>query len=277
MGLDIYLKWFDDFEATQELEAEYEKLSAENWKGRDNDDQYGKLSDSEKKELRDGDKKIAESLGLDKWGTVVDESKTKSIEFDCKRYPDHYFNVGYFRSSYNEGGIERILRNLGLRTMEDIFNYDRSEEAYYFRPDWENALKNVKEVIGELKEKGGVRCFASDANIFKDPTIHTAAEAITAYEAELKRKADNLVESGEDKGSFDDYSNSIGQFHLGKPLEVVALIPGTHDMLGERDCTYVITKVSNDWYIEALEIVQETIEYVLNKEDKEKYYLSWSG
>jgi len=270
MGLDIYLEWFDDFKGTQELEAEYEKRSSEVWAGRDVDEEYEKLTDDEKNDIREANEKIAKEMGLDVWGCEKRETEKKSIEFDSKRYPGHYFNVGYFRSSYNEGGIERILENLGLRTMEEIFNYDRTAENYYFQPNWKKALKNVKEVIVELREKGAVRCFASDGNIFKDATIHTAAEAIAAYENEVNRK----IKAGD--SDLYNYSNGTGQFHLDKPLEVVALIPGTHNILGERDCVYVVTKSDNDWYIEALEIIQETIEYVLAKKDKEKYYLSWS-
>lgn len=76
---------------------------------------------------------------------------------------------------------------------------------------------------------------------------------------------------------MDNYSNSIGTFYLENPIEVLATIPGTENMFRTRDCTYIITKADNTWYIEALEIVKSTIEFVLDKKDIEKYYLAWSA
>ena len=55
------------------------------------------------------------------------------------------------------------------------------------------------------------------------------------------------------------------------------MIPGTFKILNEMSCVYVVTESDNTWYIQALEIVRDTIKYVLSKEDKEKYYLHWSG
>lgn len=271
MGLDIYLKWFDNYEETKAIKAEYERLSALNWAGRDIDEEYDKLTEREKEDLRNKDKEIATNLGLDPWGSMKDESKVKSIEKDCERYPEHYFKVGYFRSSYNGGGIEKILKNLGLDTLHDIFDYDRESEEYYFQPDWEKSLENVKRVIEEFKKVPAIRCHSESGNIFKEANIHSEGDAIKAY-MEQKESFDKR----EDK-SFSSYGNSEGTFYMDEPLKVKALIPGTSDMLGKRDCVYIITESDNEWYIQALEIVQETIEYVLAKKDKEKYYLSWSG
>jgi len=52
---------------------------------------------------------------------------------------------------------------------------------------------------------------------------------------------------------------------------VRAVIPGKEDI-------YIVHKDSGlGWYVEALEIVVETIEYVLNQPDPETYYLVWSS
>jgi len=55
------------------------------------------------------------------------------------------------------------------------------------------------------------------------------------------------------------------------------MIQGKEKIFGERDCVYVVTESDNSWYLQALEIVRETIEYVLSRENKEQYYLHWSG
>lgn len=271
MGLDIYLKWFDNHEETMEAEREYERLSEENWDGNQEDGKYDKLSEEQKESYRKKDKEIAAQLGLNSWGSAEEGDKMKSIEFDCKRYPDHYFKVGYFRSSYNAGGIEKILRNLGLDTLHDIFNYERGSEEYYFQPNWERSLEKVKKVIEEFKKTSPIRCYEESSNIFKEPNIKSEADAIKAYMNQQEQ-----FNKREDK-SFDSYGNSEGTFYMGEPLKVKAMIPGKSNLLGERDCVYIITESDNEWYIQALEIVQETIEYVLSKKDKEKYYLTWSG
>ena len=273
MGLDIYLNWFDNYEETKATEAEYERLSALNWAGRDIDEEYNKLTEEEKKALRDKDKEIATNLGLDHWGTMKDETKVKSIEKDCERYPDHYFKVGYFRSSYNGGGIEKVLKNLGLDTLHDIFDYDREAEEYYFQPNWDRALVNVKRVIEDLKGAENIRCHSVSDNMFKESTIFSEKEAIEIYNQQRKKYEENKDRNPD----FSAYSNSDGTFYMEEPMEVIAMIPGKENMFIPRDCVYVITKSDNSWYVQALEIVQETIEYVLDQKDKEKYYLSWSG
>jgi hypothetical protein len=55
------------------------------------------------------------------------------------------------------------------------------------------------------------------------------------------------------------------------------MIPGIQTVLGTRPCIYVVTESDNTWYLQALEVVRETIEFVLSQEDKELYYLHWSG
>ena len=71
------------------------------------------------------------------------------------------------------------------------------------------------------------------------------------------------------------YSNINGDFYFNEPQKVLAIIPGKQVLLGERDCVYVVTESDNTWYNNALEIVKETIEYVLSQENKEQYYFEY--
>lgn len=210
------------------------------------------------------------SLGLNEWGCHKDG--VESIEMNSTKYSDHYFKIGYFRSSYNSGGIERILRNMGLPTMKDIFEYDGE---YCFQPDWVQALINVKILINDFKEKGAYRVRSVQANIFGGTNIGSEKEALDAFLVELKRE-EEYNQKNPNREKF-KYSNSTGEFSINEPLKVLALIPGTYNIIGERECVYVVTESDNTWYIQALEIIQETIEWVLSKENKEQYYLHWSG
>jgi hypothetical protein len=259
MGLDIYLYKYQDFEKTQRLEKEYEEFSEKLWEGLE----YDSLSQEKKDELRGKEKEFAASLGLDEWGD--DKTGKERIEDHHPDYPEHYFMIGYFRSSYNEGGIERILRNLELPTMHDIFQ--KEDEEYVFQPDWHDALIRVTEVIEKFKEKGAYRVHHVSGNIFSESEIKSEAQALAAFTAELSRE--NPLNS--------NYSNKTGEFYVAEPLRVLAMLPGKSKLLRERDCIYVVTESDNSWYTQALEIVKATCEFVLAQADINQYYLHWSG
>lgn len=64
---------------------------------------------------------------------------------------------------------------------------------------------------------------------------------------------------------------------LWEGLDYESMIPGKSTLLRERDCIYVVTESDNSWYEQALVIIKATCEHVLAQDDKEKYYLHWSG
>lgn len=261
MGLDIYLYRYDNFEKTRELEEDHNLVSERRWKDAGD---YDSLTKEQRDEISQKNKEYALSLGLDEWGS--DKTNVEQIEEPHPDYPDHYFKIGYFRSSYNEGGIERILRNLGLPTMSDIFNHD---DEYYFQPNWENSLVRCEEVIEMFKQKGAYRVHHVSGNMFQPPKIHSEKEALDIFMEELNRRKPG------DEGY--NYNNINGEFSFHEPQKVLAMIPGTYKIFNEQPCVYVVTESDNTWYINALEIVRDTIKYVLSKENKEQYYLHWSG
>ena len=263
MGLDIYLYRYNNYEKTRQLEELHSEFDDNAWKEAGG---YDSLSDEQKEEVRSKIKDHAKSLGLDEWGS--DETNKEKIELDHETYPDHYFKIGYFRSSYNSGGIERILRNLGLPTMHDIFSHEGEE--YDFQPNWEESLVRCEEVIQLFREKGAYRVHHVSQNMFSEPEIHSEKEALDVFLNELTK---------ENKGGMErhNYSNKHGHFNMAEPEKVLAMIPGTYKIFKEMPCVYVVTESDNSWYIQALEIVRDTIKYVLSQENKEQYYLHWSG
>lgn len=170
MGLDIYLKWYNDFDKSEKAEEEYGKLSKINWDGNDEDPHYSKLTDEEKEMYNSIDKEIAESLGLGDYGSVKEDDNYKTIEHKHPDYPDHYFEIGYFRSSYNGGGMETVLKNLGIEGLDWIF--DRGVDlSYIFKPDWNLALERVKIIKKKLEDSEGLRCHPISSNMFSPPKI----------------------------------------------------------------------------------------------------------
>jgi len=260
MGLDINLYRYDNFNDTREREEKYQEFSTKLWEEAGN---YDSLTEEQKNEIRQKETEFATSLGLDKWGS--DETTSESVEMNHPDYPDHYFKIGYFRSSYNSGGIERILDNLGVSTLHDIFSVT---SQYYVKPNWETALIRCEHAIKQFKEKGSYRVSHVSANIFRESGITSEKEALDIFLKEMER---------EHHPDMMSYSNRDGEFYLDKPLEVLAMIPGKTRILRETDCVYVVTKSDNTWYIQALEIVRDTIKYVLSQENKEQYYLHWGG
>jgi len=274
MGLDVYLYRYENREKTEKLEAEYEKVSESNWEIFDGK-KYDSLTDAEKDLVRQKNKEFALSLGLSENG---DDPDKKGIEFVSSRFPDHYFKVGYFRSSYNGGGINRIMGNLGLPGLYEIF--DRGDdEDYIWAPDWEASRVRALDAIVKLKAKPNLRCFEVSLNELSDTSKFEAINEETAlelFEEQSKRFRDD----------DDGYSNLQGHF-FPKGLKVFGLITGLKQTLfskmslpgvpDQSPCTYVIMEGENEWYVNALEIVVETIDYVLTQPDKEKYFFHWSG
>lgn len=196
------------------------------------------------------------------------------IETNSAKYPDHYFKIGYLRSSYNSGGLNHILRNLGVADLYDIFQ--AGNDGYYIRPDWNAALVRAKEALELLRAKANLKCFKIDWNQFRDPRGSDVARS------EQEALAQYLEYSNKQMGEYEDgegYSNSVGNFWP-KGLKIFSVISGMGQVIltdKEMPCVYVVAGGDNEWYIQALEITIETIEFVLGESDRDKYYFHWSS
>lgn len=213
-------------------------------------------------------------MGLD----VYLEYRKDSIELDSKLYPEHMFKIGYFRSSYNDGGINSVLERMGVPTLYDIFPH--SDKKYQFKPNWKESLKLVNEALVAFNHaangfSGKYDCFDIGAtNLFTGPSpVQDEKTALKIFKDELETN----------KSGFTNYSNRQGHFY-GEAVTVRGFVPGVN-CLGQP-CVYVITERQKNekgedenlkWYREALEIVRETIEYVIAQKDPQNYSLSWSG
>lgn len=268
MGLDIYLYRYENRTETEAVESQYQKQSEANWEAVG---KYETLSDDIKESLRAKDKALSTSLGLNDGS----DPRKEKIKLPHPKYSDHYFKIGYFRSSYNDSGINNVLRNLDVPGLYEIMGRDRDED-YVFAPDWEMSLIRVNEAIELLKTKPNFRCFDVGSNELSDHKLPSSEQ-----EALNKFIKDHLSR----EQSMDGYSNIDGVFFPTKGIKVFALIPGMKQSLFgslkslniPRPTTFVVTEGENEWYVQALEIVRDTIQYVIDKTDKDKYFLHWSG
>lgn len=269
MGLDIHLYRYDDIEAVKQRREAYEQASTEAWSFA-SDRSYGSLTEQEKESARATLKARATELGLNEDG---DDPQEQKIEQGSRFYPDHMFKVGYFRSSYNESGFNRVMPAICGVGLDDLFP---GYEDYEFQPDWADSRQRAIEALEKAKTwlatNGAYRIRVFSNNMFSKPSeLPDSTEAALArFTAELDRRKIN-------PSGPENYSNNKGTFFFGKALEVVAVIEGIG--VFKEPCAYAIYKAddSYDWYLQALEIVIETCEYVLDQPDKEKYWLHWSS
>lgn len=281
MGLDVYLKRFEDYEATQRVEGEYNTKSEELWEVICEGKKYADASDEQKKLYRTKADLLKEELGLDKFGSVA---SVTSIEKPSALYPEHMFKIGYFRSSYNGSGINNVLSNFVGMDLYYIFDRERRDE-YHFQPDWQDVIRRCDEVLtafdAKVKEVGGLfKTFDVGMNMFE--TANELGKRCSSEEDALRLFTEEITRYIKAKESdnyhgFGSYSNRNGEFFLDKPLNIVGLVPG---IKYNNPVTYVVYKEGDEslnYYRNAVEIVKETAEWVLSQPDANKYYLAWSS
>lgn len=281
MGLDVYMYYCADRATTKAAEEAHEAFTEAEW---EKAGKYDDLTKEEKDVVRATCTANAVSLGLT--GEHESHPAMMKIEENSAKYPDHMFKIGYFRSSYNDGGMERVLGNLGIPALYDLFSRKRSEE-YEFVPDWENVRLGAQEAVAMLKAKMGepisqyYPLFVSMSFLSKPSAYPSNQEAaVKVFEKALPQLIERAAKPDDIFGG--DYSSRDGYFSV-KGLQVFAALPGQ----GPFHENGVYLMVKNDggkdsahpltWYLNALEIVEETAEYVLNQPDPQHFYIHWSA
>lgn len=197
-------------------------------------------------------------------------------------YPDHYFKLGYFRSSYNDSGIDRQARNyFGVDGLYWIFDRTREDE-YVFQPDWAKARERALEMAQKFRAREPkVSVHFEGWNIFTSPE-EMPSDANDALQRWLKGAgADYKTPRTGDEDGYRWFSNRDGFFPLRPAMRLVGAIPGIGPL--KSPGLFLIYEQTDDpdggdeWYARACEIVARTCDYVLNSDEVEKFYLSWSS
>lgn len=278
MGLDIYLyEYSRSLAEVEKIESDYEEANEKIWASYNKP--YEQLTDEEKEKIKC--RKETELVNLPN----ADDFR-KSIREDSVKYPEHLFKMGYFRSSYNDGGINYILSDrLEGRDLYWIFNRDR-EDGYHFIPDWEEALQRAKQLLVDFdaalaKAGGNCRVIEVSSNLFgrhpeSGDAVKSKSEALKLFQK---------YASEQRPGGFESFGNIDGEFFFGNEVpKLRALIMGQAEfsLLANQDraaCYAVVEyEFGFDFYKQALEVVIETCEWVLARKDQGKLYLlHWSG
>jgi hypothetical protein len=269
MGLDIYLYKFngEDFDtsinALEYHEEKIESIISNIIKDFLNGREYSDLTEEEFTTLtylqlaatQEYIKEHNLPLLADNYGLALDETK---IELHSKTDPNHLFKIGYFRSSYNGSGINGVLSDtIGT----DLYQIFEASSLYRVKPNWKSAKENLQSALSMMENDEGysVMKFASKHN------CQSATDALNIFREELKTKS-----------HIGDYSNGKGEFFLNNPIPVHGMIMGT---TWSGPCVYLIYKneQGRQWYINAIKIMIETCDYVLQQEDSDRYYFHWSS
>lgn len=259
MGLDIYLYHYDvEPSIVIENERAFEAACEKNWKKMG---KYESLTQEQKDKVNAQNDLLKEKFGIDDYT----DKRSHKIEQDSTKYPDHLFKIGYFRSSYNGGGFNRVVPNLGLSSLNDIFS---APDEYMFTPDWEKAKENALQTARDIREviqKGhNLRCAFVSANIFGAPRRVEEEKAIAMVQEQLSKTHDP---------EWSSFSNQDGEFFL-NGMTILAAIPGI-GVLNQQGVNLIFRDDSLDWYAKACEIIGETCDYVLTNPGH--YNLHWSG
>jgi hypothetical protein len=283
MGLDIYLHRHEscpkEAAAREEaLEAALDERMPWSQETSDADPQFWDKRRALKAEL-------APEFGCNPNGN---DAGTGEVRHDDPRYPDHYFKIGYCRSSYNEGGIDRLARNyFGVEGLYWIFDKMKGDD-YYVQPDWSQAKERALDLARMFRERTPKVGIAFEGFSFlTDPE-----EYPTSNQAALALYLERFKEGGMSGKDPSWFSSKYALFTFPDPPKLLAVIPGWSSPPGEpgswtermrRPGAYVVFEQEqtedggDEWYARACEITAATCDYVLNSPDPEKHWLHWSA
>jgi hypothetical protein len=205
--------------------------------------------------------------------------KRYRIEEPSAKYPEHMFKLGYFRSSYNEGGINSVLEQYNIPGLYEIFEVDFREHEYGIKPNWTAALRLTQRALTmydaakEAMQYKIVRCRGSHDVL---PTIEAA---MTAYMEERAKTHDSdFISEGYSNGRGDFWHKGITIYGVMTGQNLLAGTPFAQALkVRPEDTLLVIKNESAEWYRQALEIVEETCEWVLAQKDPKDFHLHWSA
>lgn len=214
---------------------------------------------------------------IDEYGSPTGYGIREEIRNDSALHPEHMFKIGYFRSSYNSAGTNRILQKTCGKSLDDIFPSDG--DTYARKVDWSVSLVAARALRDEykafLEKNGDLDTVVVSHNFFSGLSKISEEDALKQYLEERARQST--------RESPYNYSNGVGEFFAKNAFRVVAAIPcagslGTPavTLIGqwERDPS---AKDEPNWYVAALDVVVETCEWVLAQAHPERFYLHWSG
>lgn len=232
-------------------------------------------------------------------GEKVDCSYPDSLPQEPSNcHPKHYCKRGYLRSSYNSGGTNTVLHRVGVPGFGEILGIENECGTDI---DWaaskERCLDAIELMKARMKTLGNL-AVTTLYEMFPPKTVaETATEALDLVAETVAKRAKKREETIDNEPMFDWYSTGQGSFWLTPPLKVVAAIPGRmqvnffapHKSGGPGHAVYLVYIEDREpepgvtwepgpygWYLAALEVLLENIEWCLAQDDPDDYGVIWS-
>jgi hypothetical protein len=170
-------------------------------------------------------------------------------------HPEHFWKRTYLRSSYNEGGFNRVVSRLcDGRDLYWVFGgLAESYESRPLRSDLERLLVRAEALRTELYNIRRALFVTTVAHY--DGPKRTDAEAVAiAY--------DHLASARDGMGDW--YHDADGEFFINRPPRLVAAVPGANS-IGCAATHLVYEARDDDWrhYLESADILVEFVQHAL--------------
>lgn len=253
--MDICLYRYENFEKTDAKIKDYLAFEERLWKGYNILDLKQSVIDL----LKEDESRYLRGIGLNENG--FDEEGIKVIHKDHDSYPENEFKIGYFPLLQEEESLDSVLRDLGLPNLLSIFD---GEENLVFKPNWDSSLEKVERLIQDFSRIGKYMTRPIFINPVGSDRVQGKKDAMKIFLRHLEKPSSEIEERS-------------GEFYLEGDKKLLGLIPGTYNFSpfrkNKESCMYAIVEFDNTELLHSLEIVRDTIKFVLEQEDKEKYYL----
>ena len=257
MPLKIQLRRFRDYDDSRKRGETFRKRSEEVWGfgGRP----YEEVTEVEKMLAEEQSRATAEELGLGEYGQEWDEE----VRYDSTRHPDHAFKLGRFASDYGPQGVNATLRDMGVGDLGHIFGVEGKPQEYHVLPDWDASLDRARQILREVEEASSSE-YRTVFSSSREGKCTSERQALDMVRREALRRKDP--------------SHTRDEGYLWEDgLEVVGAIQGVNGDGAEG--LYLVAKQNGGEAArikEGLEVVVETIEWVLSQAHPEQYRLAWS-
>ncbi len=210
-------------------------------------------------------------MGLDVYIEAADAPASKVN-------PDHLFKVDYWRSSYNEGGINHVLENLGIPTLWEIAGVTEAMVSNAWDSDpakeddphngeihlnWKLVQTNADEAVTLLRAAPDLAVMFEPGVDLRpqDGTISSEGQAMDYVLAQLM---EHPVKDG--PIPFSSWSNAKG-FFTHETLAVKGIVRGEGFMGAGHYIVYEADAEGRNSYVESLEIVKESADWALSLDE----------
>jgi len=232
---------------------------------------YGHVGKESRKELTEAEAEaldgvmatLQEAYAVDESGVGI---RYHRVRHASERHPNHSFSVGHFRSSYTGKGLDNILRDRIGIDLDDIF--DHKGLGHFHKPDWAVSLVRARKALEDfttyIARNGPIEVFEVSYNPFKileDDQVTSRADALKLFEAERGRTKQ------------ESYINEKGKF-FPEGITVLGVIEGRS--ITGKEAQYLIYKSDLDTYVQALDVVIETCEWVLEQDNGSEFVLGFN-